>query len=166
MYLLFRIYNQQMEATVTTRSVARHALDIKETAITFELQKMCSLSRLSKFRWEERWLFLLCLTFFLTSLNSLLFLKSCFLSSKMQLMTEQQISHSSIWTSRSKPAQRFWTCCWWKKMGCQIGHLLEAILNHMIIFWRVKTNLSVTASPLLRQRVLRNPLSSPRKYWF
>lgn len=74
------------------------------------------------------------LSYFFLQQTELLFLKSCFLSSKMQLMTEQQISHSSIWTSRSKPAQHFWTCCWWEKTRCQTGHLWKAFLNHMARF--------------------------------
>ena len=44
MHLLFRIYNQLIEATIMGRSRAPRVLDIKAIAIAFEQQKMCSLT--------------------------------------------------------------------------------------------------------------------------
>ena len=106
------------------------------------------------------------LSYFLFHQPESLFLKSCFLSSKMQLMAEQQIPHSSIWSSSFKPAQHFSTCGWWKKMECQIGHLWKAFLNHMTSFLKSGNKPPCDSISLLRPRVLRNPLSSPVKCWF
>lgn len=106
------------------------------------------------------------LSYFLFHQPESLFLKSCFLSSEMQLMTEQQIPHSSIWTSSSKPAQHFGMSCWWKKVECQIGHLWKAFLNHMASFLKSGNKPQCDSTSLFRPLVLRNPLSSPLKCWF
>lgn len=167
--LLFRIRNQQIEASqvqVNSPTCSRcygdsHCFRAAENVLTRSAQQIQ--------RGEKVTVTVLpYFFFFFTSLNRLLFLKSCFLSSKMQLMTEQQISHSSIWTSSSKLAQHFWTCYWWKKMECQTGHLWKGFLNHVTSFLKsfLKNKPQGDSIPLFKQRVLRGPLSFPLKCWF
>lgn len=138
-YSVFASSNHVLQARAGQK--LHHALTLWENWALLRAPGRCS----ATFRGKERCHYhsiLAAFGFFFKQAESLVVLKNCFLSSKLQLMREEQFL-----TCQSEPAglsqlSMGWTCWGWERTRCQTGHLWKAIFSLMAHFLK-KESLSV-----------------------